>query len=340
MSGYGYGYVLPGASRFYNTRERGDLSREAQKRLERLDWHRAHGENARKTCRHFGISPDTFYRWKKRYDERRLRSLESASRRPHRLRRPSWKASWVAEVKRWREAYPRWGKEKIWALMGGKKAPCSMSTVGRILGHLKKRGLIQEPPKLAAKRRRRSPRPWARRKPWEYRPEAPGDLVQVDTMDQEIRPGLRRKQFTARDTVSKFDGIKAYARATSRCARYFLDHLDKTFPFPVKAIQIDGGSEFKGEFERECAERKIPLYVLPPRSPKLNGCVERSNRTHAEEFYDIRDVPDDLDAHNRGLLRQEYVYNFIRPHQALGLRTPAQFVAEFQSKGEKVSGMY
>ncbi len=44
-------------------------------------------------------------------------------------------------------------------------------------------------------------------------------------------------------------------------------------------IQVDGGSEFMGDFEDECAERKPPLKVLPPHSPELNGVVERTNRT-------------------------------------------------------------
>jgi len=52
----------------------------------------------------------------------------------------------------------------------------------------------------------------------------------------------------------------------------------------VKAIQVDGGSEFKADFEAACQARGIRLCVLPPRSPKLNGCVERGNRTHREEL--------------------------------------------------------
>lgn len=323
-------YVLPGAIQHYYRLDRQDISREAQKRLEWLDWYRAHGSNARLTCRHFGISPDTFYRWKQRFDKKRLSSLESASRRPHRVRKPMWRRSWIDEVRRWREKYPRWGKEKIWILMGGAKAPVSVSTVGRILEHLKKKGLIREPAKLvAARAKRRPPRPWARRKPAAYQVREPGDLVQIDTLDQEILPGLRRKQFTARDMVSKYDALKAYSTATSRCATFFLDYLESALPFPIKALQIDGGSEFKGEFEEACAARKLALFVLPPRSPKLNGCVERANRTHTEEFYEVEEVPADLELHNRKLKNWENTYNLVRPHQALGYRTPAQFVQKF-----------
>jgi len=43
------------------------LSKPAQRRLEWFDWHKGHGEISRLTCRHFGISPDTFYLWKRRF---------------------------------------------------------------------------------------------------------------------------------------------------------------------------------------------------------------------------------------------------------------------------------
>ncbi|HKM47520.1 MAG TPA: hypothetical protein VJX69_08020 [Terriglobales bacterium] len=55
----------------------------------------------------------------------------------------------------------------------------------------------------------------------------------------------------------------------------------------VRALQVDGGSEFAAQFEQSCQERGLHLFVLPPRSPKLNGAVERANRTHTEEFYQV-----------------------------------------------------
>jgi len=60
-------------------------------------------------------------------------------------------------------------------------------------------------------------------------------------------------------------------------------------PFPIRALQVDGGSEFAAESEAVCQQRGLRLFVLPPRSPKLNGAVERANRTHTEEFYQLLD---------------------------------------------------
>ena len=67
-----------------------ELSREARRRLAWMDFYARQGRNARLTCRYFGISPDTFYRWRRRYEPRRLESLEDdpRTRRPHRVRRP------------------------------------------------------------------------------------------------------------------------------------------------------------------------------------------------------------------------------------------------------------
>ena len=108
-----------------------------------------------------------------------------------------------------------------------------------------------------------------------HRPES----VEVDTMDVRPLPGIVLKHFTARDIISRWDILEAHSRATSHTASGFIDILLKRMPFPIRAIQVDGGSEFQDAFERECQKRGIKLFVLPPRSPKLNGHVERAQRT-------------------------------------------------------------
>jgi len=113
--------------------------------------------------------------------------------------------------------------------------------------------------------------------------------------------------------------------ATARSAASFLDGLLERMPFPVRAIQVDGGSEFKAGFERACQERSIRLFVLPPRSPKLNGCVERAQRTHKEEFYQLVELPDTIGELRQKLRAWETVYNTTRPHQALNYQTPAAY---------------
>lgn len=114
----------------------------------------------------------------------------------------------------------------------------------------------------------------------------------------------------------------------------FLDSLRRRMPFKIKAIQVDGGSEFHAEFEQACQQKKIRLFVLPPHSPKLNGCVERANRTHTEEFYEVEDFPLEIPALNQASQAWERTYNTVRAHQALGYLTPQQFLLKFaQMKG-------
>ena len=160
----------------------------------------------------------------------------------------------------------------------------------------------------------------------------PGDLVQLDTLDVRPLPGVILKHFTARDVVSRWDVVEVRTRATANTATDFLSTLQARMPFPVRAIQVDGGSEFQAGFEQACQERGLRLFVLPPRSPKLNGAVERAQRTHTEEFYEVNDFPLEIAPLNRQLRLWELTYNTVRPHQALGYLTPQQFLRQRQSQ--------
>ena len=294
-----------------------------------MDYYQQHDRNARLTCRHFDISPQTFYRWRRRYHPRRLESLEDRSRRPRRVRQPTWSSELAQAVLELREQYPRWGKDKLQPLLRDAGWSVSTSMVGRIISQLRKRGVLVEPPRLSlAVRRPRAPRPYAIRKPREYQAKLPGDIVQVDTLDLRPLPGVVLKHFTARDVVSRRDVLEVHTRATAQAAARFLDAIQARMPFPVRAIQVDGGSEFQAQFEQECQRRQIRLFVLPPRSPKLNGHVERAQRTHTEEFYEVWDLDWTVPELNRQLLAWEEVYNTVRPHQSLGYRTPDQFLRE------------
>ncbi len=325
--------TVRGVSRLARTPE---LSKQARQRLKWLDYYREHGGNARLTCRHFDISPQTFYRWKRRYEPMNLKSLEDRCHRPRRLRQPTWSSELAQIVLCLREQFPRWGKDKLVVLLRRQGIKASTSMVGRIIKRLKERGVLREPlaNHISARKCPRT-RPYATRKPKEYVAEAPGDIVQVDTLDVRPLPGVILKHFTARDIVSKWDVLEAYTRATSNTASAFMDTLIRRMPFPIRAIQVDGGSEFQDAFEEECQKRGIKLFVLPPRSPKLNGCVERAQRTHTEEFYEVTDTDFEITALNQALLEWEKVYNTIRPHQALGYLTPKEFLECYQRNKRK-----
>ena len=317
---------MPGAKRLSSVGV--ELSREAKRRMEWIDWYRANGRNARKTCRHFSISPDTLYRWLRRYDPQDLTSLEARSRRPKQVRQPSWGVELSEAVVEMRERYPRWGKDKLVVLLRASGWDVSTSMVGRILKRAKETGVLREAPAagISARKRPRS-RPYAIRKPREYTVSEPGDLVEVDTLDVRPLPGVVLKHYTGRDLASRWDVLGVYSRATATTATSFLGQLMDRTPFDVRAIQVDGGSEFAAEFERECERLGVRLFVLPPRSPKLNGHVERAQRTHSEEFYEIYDGELQVVPLNRALRRWEAVYNTVRPHQSLGYMTPSEYLS-------------
>jgi len=313
-----------------------ELSRTGQLRLVWMSHYFRYGRNAAFTCRHFGISRQTFYRWWRRYDPLNLSTLEDRSHRPHRRRQPTWTASQREAVRALRREYPRWGKDKLVVLLRRKNLPLSTSMVGRILSDLKRRGvLVEAASKIPTRRRKMRGRPWARRKPRFWPIRQPGDLVQLDT--KEVRParGVVLKHFSARDMISRWDVLEVHERATSLAAAHFLDTLVDRMPFPIAALQVDGGSEFAAEFELACQQRSLPLFVLPPRSPKLNGQVERSHRTHHEEFYQVIPHNWNIAQLNPQLRRWEHIYNTVRPHQALRYLTPLEFLERWKSQQKK-----
>ena len=328
-----YGSILPGAVRLASIPE---LSRQARHRLKWFDYYYSRGQNARLTCRYFGISPQTFYRWKHRYNPEHLESLEYRSHRPRHLRQPTYSVELVEAVLKLREEYPRWGKDKLVVLLQREGFNCTTSTVGRILHRLKERGVLREPiPNHISARKRQRQRPYAVRKPKEYVAKEPGDIVEVDTLDVRPLPGVIVKHFTARDIISRWDVLEAHTRATSNTASVFIEAMLERMPFPIRAIQVDGGSEFQDVFEETCRRKGIKLFVLPPRSPKLNGHVERAQRTHTEEFYEITDAGFEIAELNQALLKWEKVYNTIRPHQALKYLTPLEFLKRYRQNKKK-----
>ena len=98
-------------------------------------------------------------------------------------------------------------------------------------------------------------------------------------------------------------------------------------PFPVRAISIDNGSEFMAEFEAACEARGIRLFVLPPRSPKLTARSSGPTGPTPRSSTRSPTAEPELAALQAGLRAWEVVYNTVRPHQALGYLTPAEYLA-------------
>lgn len=218
------------------------------------------------------------------------------------------------------------GKVILQMLLADQGLNLSVSMVGRILADLKDRGRLPEP-RIPASRTPRPTRPYAIRRPkGTPAPSMPGDVVQIDTVHVRPLSTVELRQFSAIDVVSRIAWATVRTRATAGTARDFVVELVDALPFRITAIQVDGGSEFMAEFELACRDFGITLYVLPPRSPKLNGCVERFNRTTRAEFWRWYTGLTTVAATTAGLQRWTSRYNATRRHTSLGYRTPLDFL--------------
>ena len=321
------------------------LSEEAKYRLRMvMAWQalRQQGLPGGKAADALGISRATLYRWNGRLESEGLKGLEQRSRRPKRVRQRQWGLKEITLIQELRALYPRWGKEKLAVLARREGTNLSVSTIGRILKYIQQRGYLKEIVLYRPRYTKRRPkRPYAIRKPKDYRVDEPGDLVQIDTLDMHPFPQIHFKHFTARDVISRWDVIETFPSASSANAKAFLSTVIKRMPFPVKAVQVDGGSEFKKHFEETCAELGLKLFVLPPRSPKLNGRVERAHRTHLDEFYSAYPIDFASPTLNNVLEEWERIYNKVRPHRALDNLTPYEYIQQYHpSMIPQLSHMY
>jgi putative transposase len=279
-------------------------------------------------CLKMGISRATFYRWSARLERGSVEALEPSSRRPKRPRAPTLRRTIAVRVEQLRE-HASTGKEALCVLLAREGVMVSPSTIGRCLRELFARGVIEQyrPRGRIRVQRRRAVRPHAVRTP-RLAPLASGDVVQVDTVHVRWGSGSwgSWRHFSAIDVTSRYAHARSGHRARSSDARAFLLELVPSMPFPIRAIQVDGGSEFMDAFEQTCAELGITLYVNRPKNPRQNAFVERFNRTVRDEFYRRVSLPADpvaADAHLKTYLEH---YNHVRPHAGLRYRTPAAYL--------------
>jgi len=274
-----------------------------------------------------GFSRATYYRKKKILKDLE-KGISPPSKRPKKVNKPRWGEAQMQLVLKIRRENPTYGKEKIATILKRDHAQTmSESTVGRILKHLKEKGLIQK--SLSALRTKRKRVFKGHAEAWtfkDYKSMVIGERIQIDHMTV-TKNGIGFKHFQAWDRLSKYIDAQVYSNAKSSSAKRFLLDFVRDAPFKIISIQVDGGSEFMAEFEDACAELKIPLIVLPPRKPTYNGGVERGNRIFREEFYARKDLlADSIGSMRYELSQALQKYNHYRPHKNLKNLTPMQYI--------------
>jgi transposase InsO family protein len=293
-----------------------ELARRARHRLAVLRHAEEVSGNIAATCRYYGISRQCFYTWRRRYEAEGLEGLKDRSSAPHHT--PHATTADVVEKILWLRRQYHFGPAKI-AMYLQRYHDVAISTSG-VWRILKKVGLNRLP---ASQRYKRRSIRWKR-----YEKQRPGHQLQVDVKFIEPLGQSGRKkryyQYTAIDDCTRLRVLRAYPRNDQKTAIQFIDYVLAKLPFAVEQVQTDNGQEFGQTFHWHLLDKGIGHVRIKPRTPRLNGKVERSHRIDSEEFYRLLEgqVIDDVNLFNSKLQEWEDYYNYHRPHGALAGQTP------------------
>lgn len=273
-------------------------------------------ENVSHTCLKFGISRDTYYRWKRQYETGGPAALVNSKPCPEnpKIRVPLDVEKKILYVRREFGL----GQQRIsWYL--ARYYGIKVSSNG-VYGVLKRHG-INRLPKGTPKR---SPSTIKR-----YEKEVPGHQIQVDVKFLILRTKsgkrIKRYQYTAIDDATRIRALKVYSTHTQANAIDFLSYVVKKFPFRIKYVHTDNGHEFQSKFHWHAEDLGIIHRYIKPASPHLNGKVERSHLTDKQEFYQLLSYTGDRNL-RRQLAEWETFYNYHRPHGALRGKTPYEIL--------------
>jgi transposase InsO family protein len=278
------------------------------------------GETVTDVAGRFGVSRQTVHAWLAKYEAGGLEGLGDGSHRPNSC--PHQMSAGVevvlAEMRRVR---PGWGPRRLvfeLARSGIDPVP-SESAVYRALVRL---NLIDPD---ARRGRDRKWRRWERGRPMElWQMDVVGGFVLAD--------GTKAKALTGIDDHSRFCVCATLmVRESSKQVCAGLSAALAAFGVPDE-ILTDNGKVFTGRFsqppvemlfDRICRENGITHLLTKPRSPTTTGKIERFHRSLRTEFRTDR-VFSNLAAAQAELDEWVNDYNNRRPHQAIGMDTPAQ----------------
>ena len=290
-------------------------------RLRLLQEAGASARSVARTCRRFGLSRRTFYKWRKRYKDHGDAGLCDRPRKPHRSPQ-STPRDVVSKILYLRQNY-HFGPSKIADyLKRFHGVAIAASSVHRIL---ERHGMNRLP---ANQKHRPHVTRWIR-----YEKPQPGHRLQMDVKFLERIPGTRKRlyQFTAIDDCTRIRVLKIYDACNQQTAIRFADEVLRRLPFRVQVIQTDNGAEFQSRFHWHLEGLDIRHVYIRARTPRLNGKVERSHRVDDQEFYQLLDkngISDDIRLFNKKLREWEKYYNYHRPHRGLGGKTPYERLVE------------
>ena len=267
-----------------------------------------------KTARRCGIPRSTLYRWIHRYNKEGPGGLADKSQKPKRLARQKVNEDLKKLIVGVREKY-KFGPQRISTfLLREHDIRISVPTIWRVLK-------VEDVAPLKRYRARQEIKRYSRL--------IPGERVQIDVTK------IRAKcyQFTAIDDCTRLRVLRLYPNKTAENAVLFLYEILDNFPFPIQRIQSDWGTEFfNDQLQEELMVHFIKFRPIKPRTPHLNGKVERSQKTDKAEFYSLINLKDPSLPLNKLLTEWEYFYNHLRPHASLNGKTPYEKYLETTSR--------
>jgi putative transposase len=303
----------------------------AKERLRIIEFYDLHGEKTTREA--FKVGRDTIWIWKKRLKESRnsISSLIPTPTTPKTRRAMTTDPKVVSYIKLLREKHPRLGKEKIkplldkYCLKEGLSV-IEVSTIGKVIKRnnffFQKSGKVYHNPGSGFAKRRQTKRQRVRYAP---KPTEIG-YVEMDTVLRFV-DGIRYYFYQAIDVRSKFAFSSQYDHLNSQNTVDFFKKLEEVYPYRIKTIQTDNGLEFLGDFEDYLKKVNLAHIFIYPRCCRINGVVERFNRTIQEDFID-----NNLEyIHNPVLFTGKLIdylifYNTERVHKSLGLISPVDYL--------------
>jgi len=298
------------------------ISETALKRCRILAFWEKHGIEA--TIEAFKIKERTLYYWKSNLNRGggKLESLNPKKRTPINKRKRIWDIRIIDEIIRLRNKYPNLGADKIFPLLldycdleGIQKCP-KITTIERLIHDLG--GLRTAPLKITGtgrvvKRNRNK----VLRKPKEFKALYPGHCIALDTIEKQ-KNGHRMYILTIIDLYTRTTFAIATKSHSSKTFAHFFHIIKDLFPYKIKQVLTDNGSEFKKHFTQLSRQNNIVHYHTYPKTPKMNSHCERFNRTIQEEFIDFNVdlLFENITSFNQKLKEYLSFYNTKRVHFA------------------------
>lgn len=306
-----------------------EVSDIAQYRLHVLTHFYNHGLAS--TLDAFRVSKPTLYRWKRTYElsGKNAGRLVPCSTAPSHVR--SMQTDWrlVEFIKQMRVEYGNVGKNIIKPFLDAYARQLhlptvGLTTIGKIIKRrhftFEKRGKVKRRTKFAKLRTRRSPKV-----------SQPG-FIQMDSII--VCVNRERHLFmSVMDIYTKYALVALVPCLSSLQAKKVFRMFQKANPTSIHTVQTDNGSEFLAHFHQYLEDCGLKHQFIYPHMPRVNGFIERFNRTVQEECILRNDeIYYDLEAFSQKLVNYLHWYNTERPHSSLSYMSPIAFI---QSLGLK-----